>query len=91
MSTSSKKVNPRKIPVNQADLKKAKKEAVKEAIRYHNVLTFTVLGDKFGFDHKKMHEFWGYINDLSDSLNEGYINFNDLRHVLEEEYQVRFV
>lgn len=89
--SGSKKTNPRKIPVNQAELKKAKKEAVKEAIRYHNVLTFTVLGDKFGFDHKKMHEFWGYINDLSDSLNEGYINFNDLRHVLEEEYQVRFV
>lgn len=91
MSTSTKKVNPRKKPATQADLKKAKREAVLEAIRYQNVMVFTVLGDKYGWDYKKMHEFWGYINDLSDSLNEGYINFNDLRHVLEEEYQVRFV
>lgn len=74
-----------------ADVQKAKKTAVQEAIRYHNVLTFTVLGDKYGWDYKKLHEFWKHIEDLSDSLNEGYVDFNDLRHVLEEEYQVRFV
>ena len=77
--------------MNQAELKKAKREAVMEAIRYQNILVFTVLGDKYGWDHKKMHEFWQHINDLSDSLNLGFINFNDLRHVLDEEYQVRFV
>ncbi len=80
-----KKVNPTKQPVTQADLKKAKNAAVSEAIETAWAIFFTVLRDKEGHKTEDLQRIWGHINDLSDSIVQGYVNVADLKNVLKQE------
>lgn len=83
--TKKKKVNPNKKPVTQADLKKAKNEAVSEAIETAWAIFFTALRDKEGFTTEDLQRLWGEVNDLSDSIVQGYVNVADLKNVLKQE------
>lgn len=80
-----KKVNPTKKHVTQADLKKAKNEAVSEAIEMTWAIFFTVLRDKEGFTTEDLQRIWGEVNDLSESIVQGYVNVADLKNVLKQE------
>lgn len=80
-----KKVNPTKKPVTQADLKKAKNEAVSEAIEMTWAIFFTVLRDKEGYATEDLQRIWGEVNDLSESIVQGYVNVADLKNVLRQE------
>lgn len=80
-----KKVNPNRIPVSKADLAKAKREAVDESVMIAWSIMFTVLQDKEGFDSEALHRVWNEINELSESIEKGYVTITDLRHILKEE------
>lgn len=83
--TKKKKVNPRKKPVTQADLNKAKNAAISEAIEMAWSIMFTVLRDKEGFTTEDLQRTWGEVNNLSDSIVQGYVNVADLKNVLKQE------
>ena len=80
-----KKTNPRKIPVTQADVEKAKKNAQAMAINYAWAIFFSVMRDKEGYGKKRLARVWNGVNELSDSITRGYVNIKDLMRALEEE------
>lgn len=80
-----KKVNPRRRPATQADVAKARREATDNAVRLAWSIFFTVLSDKEGYQLEDLQRVWHEIEDLSDSIVQGYCNVADLRAVLREE------
>lgn len=82
---SKKTTNPRRLPVNQADLRKAKNEAISEAVRAAYAIIFIVLRDKENFTNEQLDKLWREINELSDSIVKGYVKLSDLLWVLKEE------
>lgn len=80
-----KKPNPRNIPVNMADLERAKKQAFSEAIDTAWAIIFTVLRDKEGHGGEDLQRIWNGVNDLSDSIRKGYVNVPDMKNVLKQE------
>ena len=84
----SKKTNPRRRPATQADVLRARDKAVSDAVHLCMVIFFTVLLDKENADAEILHRVWDEVNDLSDSINQGYVTEADLRRVLREEYDI---
>lgn len=82
---SKRRVNPNRVPVNQAQLNRVKQGAVSEAINYVWSLFFTVLRDKEGYTIDDLKRVWAEIEDLSDSVIKGYCTIADLKTVLREE------
>lgn len=82
------KQNPRKRPASMADVRKAKQEALDEAVSATLTIFLTVLLDKEGADIESLKRVWGEVNDLSDSIANGYVKLADLRRVLNEEYDI---
>ena len=84
----SKKQNPRRRPATQADVNRARDQAVSDAVHLCIVIFFSVLLDKEGADKDILHRVWNEVNDLSDSINQGYVTEADLKRVLREEYDI---
>ena len=82
------KTNPRRRPATQADVERAKKNAQSEAISLAMTIMFTALLDKEGFAQEDLQRLWREVNDLSDSIAQGYVSAADLRNVLRREYEV---
>ena len=83
-----KKVNPRRVPATAADVKRAAKEAVAESVSQTQVIFFTVLRDKEGYDKEQLKEFWKKVQKLSEEILEGYVTISDLRNILREEAEI---
>ena len=79
-----KRVNPRRRPATQADVNKAKKEAMDIAITFAWAILFTALRDKEGFEYIRLRRVWDEVNYISDSIDKGYINIDDLIEELRE-------
>ena len=82
------KTNPRKLPATQADVKRARKEGQEFGTRMATVLFLSVLLDKEGADGEIIRRVWNEINDLAQSVVDGYVNLHDLRKVLLDEYEI---
>ena len=80
-----KKINPKRKPVTQADVIKAKKDAQNKAIDYAWAIFFTVMVDKEGYGRKRLNRIWNEVSDLSDSIAKGYVSVKDLMKTLEDE------
>lgn len=83
-----KKTNPRRRPATQADVKRAKREAQNEALSLSMVIFLTVMKDKEGATNEDLYRIWKEIEDLSDSVVQGYVDLWDLKTVLEKEYNI---
>lgn len=81
----SKKTNPRNRPASQADIIKAKKQAQTQAMNITWAIFFTVMRDKEGYGKERLKRVWKEVNELSDSIAQGYVNVKDLMRVLDEE------
>lgn len=79
-----KKVNPRRRPATLADVNKAKKEAMDIAITFAWAILFTALRDKEGFGYVRLRRVWDEVNYISDSIDKGYIDIDDLVNELKE-------
>ena len=88
MMGKGKKINPRRKPATQADVNKAKKAATDEAVTLAWSILFTVLRDKEGMGIDDLKRIWKEVDDLSDSVVQGYVSVADLRNVLKEELGV---
>ena len=84
----TKKVNPRRRPATMQDVERAKQAALKEAVTYAMAIFFTVLIDKGYASPERLHKIWRDVNELSDSIIEGYVNISDLRNTLKQEYGI---
>lgn len=84
---AKKKVNPRKKPVSEADIERAKKIAMNNALTLVEAIVFTVLVDKYGFEDQ-VFNVWKDSQKLSEEIIEGRVSVNDLVTVLKEEYDV---
>lgn len=85
----SKKVNPCRRPASQADVERAKAAAIDEAITAAWAILFTVLRDKWGFENEALQLLWRDVDYQSESINQGYVNVNDLRQALEDEAGIK--
>lgn len=83
-----KKVNPRRIPVSAADLKRAKDMASDKGVKLAIAIFLTVLCDDFGFSKEQVQYAWKRLNKLSEEIGEGRISTRDLLMVLKEEYGI---
>lgn len=80
-----KKINPRRRPASQADVQRAKADAMDDAVTVAWAILFTVLRDKESFGNDALRRVWDEVNYLSESINRGFVNVNDLRRALEDE------
>lgn len=85
----TKKVNPRRKPATQADVNRAKQSATETAITAAWAIFFSALRDKEGFGPKRLHRVWDEVNNISDSIEKGYITVTDLQRALLEEAGIR--
>lgn len=81
-----KKINPRRKPVTQADVNRAKKAATDSAIKLVVYITLYALIDKSGFDKEKIQKIGNDMNYIADSVVKGYLSVEDIRKMVEEEY-----
>ena len=81
----SKRVNPRRRPASQADVKRASAAAMDHALTAAWAIMFTVLRDKENAANEDLQRVWKEVESLSDSINQGYVNVADLRTALEDE------
>ena len=88
MSAGKKKTNPRRRPVSEADLNRAKATASDQAVKLAIAIFLTVLKDRFDFDNDQICEAWEAMNKLSEEIKEKRISAWDLVNVLEEEYGI---
>lgn len=82
------KTNPRHIPCTAADLKRAKQAAQDFAITATSAIFLTVLCDKENADIEIIQRVWQEVNELSESIAEGYVTIPDLCRTLAEEYNI---
>ena len=80
----TKKTNPRRKPVSQADIYKAQEMACHLSL----AIFLSVLVDKFNFSNDDIVRAWKEWDKLSEEIKEGRVNLKDLVTVLEEEYHI---
>lgn len=85
------RVNPNRRPATVADVQRAKRDAQDEAIKMTWSIFFTVMRDKEGYGIKRLQRLWNEVNELSDSIANGYVSVTDLRKALMEEAGINLV
>lgn len=88
MSAGKKKVNPRRRPASEADVKRAKASASDEAVKLAIAIFLTVLCDDFNFDKDQLQLAWERMDKLSEEIKEHRVSAWDLVEVLKEEYGI---
>lgn len=74
-------------PITRSQLNQAKKQAEQDAIGYAMAIFLTVIVDKFnGADW--IGDVWTEINNLCESVEQGYVSVSDLQRTLREEYEI---
>lgn len=86
---SRKKVNPRRRPATEADVKRAKDYARNEAVMAVWAIVLTALRDKEGFSKEDLKRVWDESLGISDSILQGYITVQDLVYTLREEAGIK--
>lgn len=72
-----------------SDINKIRREAFADAVKYAIVIFLTVLLDKEGADAEILQRVGREINELFESVTQGYCDLNDLKKVLRDEYGVK--
>lgn len=83
-----KKVNPRRKPVSQAELKTWEHRAISYAIIQAKCMCFHALIDKGFIQPEQVKPAWDAVTYLAESINKGYVNLQDLYNSLKDEYGV---
>lgn len=81
------KTNPKKRPATEADVRRAKVQAVNDAVRMTSAIFLTVLCDKFG-GAEYVPDIWREVNKLSEEIKEKRVSVPDLIRVLNQEYDI---
>lgn len=82
-----KKVNPRKRPASEADVKRAWEQGVNDGVTNAMAIVLTVLVDKFN-GAEYIRDVWREVQKLSEEVGERRVSVTDLRRVLLDEYEI---
>ena len=82
--SKTKKINPRRRPISEADLYKAQDTACHLAL----AIFLTVMKDKMLCDNDQIVMAWKEFDKLSEEIKEGRVNLKDLVTTLDEEYNI---
>lgn len=83
----SKKKNPAR-QLRESDIRRIKKEAADDAIRYSLALFLSVMRDTEGYGVKRLKRVYEAIEYLADSVTKGYVKISDLEQVLKDEADI---
>lgn len=83
------KLNPKRRPRSEADVRRAWDDGVKRGSDFASVIFMSVLLDKFGFDHDGIIAVYKAVMKLSEEIAERRVSIADLQRVLLEEYQIK--
>lgn len=84
MSKISKRINPRRKPATQADVRRAENEAVGSAM----AIFLSVMKDKERYTVEDLQRVWKEIEYLSDSISDGFVKISDLKQALKDEANI---
>ena len=79
-----KKKNPH-ITIRESDIRRIKRECTENATNYAIILLLSVMHDKHGYGKKRLARVLNQLDNLADSVSEGYVKLEDLRHMIEDE------
>ena len=82
------KVNPRRRPATMADVNRAVEQATNDALAASAAIFLTVLCDKKSADAEIIQRVWKEMQELSQSIIDGYVSVADLKDTLRKEYGV---
>lgn len=82
------KVNPRRRPATMADVNRTVKQATNDALAASAAIFLTVLCDKESADAEIIQRVWEEMQELSQSIIDGYVSVADLKDTLRKEYGV---
>ena len=82
------KVNPRRRPATIADVNRAVEQATNDALAASAAIFLTVLCDKESADAEIIQRVWQEMQELSQSIIDGYVSVADLKDTLRKEYGV---
>ena len=82
------KVNPRRRPATMADVNRAVEQATNDALTASAAIFLTVLCDKENADAEIIQRVWQEMQELSQSIIDGYVSVSDLKDTLRKEYGV---
>ena len=82
------KVNPRRRPATMADVNRAVEQATNDALAASAAIFLTVLCDKENADAEIVQRVWQEMQELSQSIIDGYVSVADLKDTLRKEYGV---
>lgn len=84
----SAKVNPRRRPATESDVKKAFEAGKNAGINTILTAVLYVMQDKHGATEEELKRFNGEINYALDSIARGYVKIEDVWRMLGEEYDL---
>ena len=82
------KVNPRRRHATMADVNRAVEQATNDALAASAAIFLTVLCDKENADAEIIQRVWREMQELSQSIIDGYVSVADLKDTLRKEYGV---
>ena len=82
------KVNPRRRPATMVDVNRAAQRATNDALTASAAIFLTVLCDKESADAEIIQRVWQEMQELSQSIIDGYVSVADLKDTLRKEYGV---
>ena len=82
------KVNPRRRPATMGDVNRAGERATNDALTASAAIFLTVLCDKESADAEIIQRVWNEMQELSQSIIDGYVSVADLKDTLRKEYGV---
>ena len=80
------KTNPKKVPRTEADVIRAKMRGQEEGVEYAIYIVLYALADKSGFSEEQIQKIGRDCNYIADSINKRYINYSDIKRMIQEEY-----
>lgn len=80
----NRKTNPSKKPATQADVNRARREAMRRLL----YLVLFVLIDKHDAPYEDIQQLAEEINYLADSVTRGYVTWADIERVVTDDYGV---
>lgn len=83
----SKKKNPAR-QLRESDIRRIKKEAADDAIRYATVIFLSVMRDNEGYGVKRLKRVYEGVEYLADSISRGYVKLSDLEQALKDEADI---
>ena len=82
------KVNPRRRPATMVDVNRAAAQATNDALTASAAIFLTVLCDKENADAEIIQRVWQEMQELSQSIIDGYVSVADIKDTLRKEYGV---